>query len=258
MSSSAGPGDTYRAAKLNLRHNRASTSFPPFPPAAPATVLLFASRSFLRHYEAAPFALLVGEALFRETRTAFLFFRRSPPSSSSLCLCSFPLFFTPLHLSAATQRGNYVQLRGMKWNFFVEKYLPVYLPPFVPLLSFSRYFLPLFSLLFLLRKRDRDMFANFWKFRWWNFPVDSLIVAIDCTKKVKTVFFCIFMPCTNLYMFLSDNRSINVQYCCEIILVSGYVRRHACFIILYSRDHWSSNWSQIRLFYFLIAIFFRF
>lgn len=112
--------------------------------------------------------------------------------------------------------------------------------------------------LFLPRKRDRDVFANFWKFWRWNFPVDSLIVAIDCTKRVKTVFFYIFMPCTNLYMLLSDNRSINVQYRCEIILVSGYVRRHACFIILYSRDRWSSNWSQIRPFYFLIAIFFRF
>lgn len=85
-----------------------------FPPAAPATVLLSASRSFLRHYEAAPFALLVGEALFRETRTAFLFFRRSPSSSSSLCLCSFPFFLPRSIYPQLHSAVSYVQLRGMK------------------------------------------------------------------------------------------------------------------------------------------------
>lgn len=85
-----------RAAKLNLRHNRASTSFPPFPPAAPATVLLSASRSFLRRYEAAHLLRYLSARLFLERpRTAFLFFRRSPSLFFIAVSLQLPLFLPP-------------------------------------------------------------------------------------------------------------------------------------------------------------------
>lgn len=105
---------------------------------APATVLLsIASRSFLRHYEAPPFALLVGEALFRETRTAFLFFHR--------CVFAASPFFTPLHLSTATQRGK---LRPTTWNEM--KFLRRKVPPGISSsLCPSSLFLSLFLATFL-------------------------------------------------------------------------------------------------------------